>query len=111
MNRTELIRENTADEGCNLLILSYSYPHKMVKSATLARYVKLFLGLAGIDLTVFTAHSTRSASTTKANNIGLSLKDIAKAAGWKSPNTFQKFYKFPIMKIFGNAIVEATANC
>ena len=73
------------------LILSHTYPNKGVKSATLARYVKTFLGMAGIELTVFTAHSTRAASTSKANNIGMSLKDIAKAAGWRNRSTFQKF--------------------
>ena len=39
--------------------------------------------MAGINTTVFTTHSIHSASTNKANNIGLSIKDIQKAAGWK----------------------------
>ena len=39
--------------------------------------------MAGIDITVFTTHSICSASTSKANNIGLSIKDIQKAAVWK----------------------------
>ena len=50
-------------------------------STTIARYVKLFLGQAGIDLAVFSAHSTRSASTSKGNNLGLPLDDIRKAGG------------------------------
>ena len=109
INRTAGIRENIQEEGQKLsLILSYAYPHHPVQSATLARYVKDFLGRAGIDLTVFTAHSTRAASSTKANNIGLSLKSIAKAAGWKSPSTFQRFYKFPIRKNFGRELVKAS---
>ena len=74
IERTALIRENL--EGEKTLILSHTYPNKSVKSATLARYVKIFLGMAGIDLTVFTAHSTRSPSTNKANNIGLSLNGL-----------------------------------
>ena len=61
--------------------------------------------MAGIDLTVFTAHSTRAASTSKANNIGLSLKDIAKAAGWKGSNTSQKHYKLPIEKNLGTELL------
>ena len=104
--RTEGIRENFGMENTTL-ILSYQYPHHPVKSATLARYVKNFLGQAGIDLTVFTAHSTRSASSSKANNLGLSLKDISKAAGWKGHSTFQQFYKFPIQKNFGTELVKA----
>ena len=34
--------------------------------------------MAGIDITVFTTHFICSASTSKANNIGLSIKDIQK---------------------------------
>ena len=105
INRTYLLRENIEADG-SMLILSFHYPHHPVKSATLARYVKTFLGEAGIDVTVFTAHCTRAASTSKANNMGLSLKDLCRAAGWKSPSTFQKFYKFPIRRNFGNTILE-----
>ena len=48
--------------------------------------------MTGIDITVFTRHSVRSASTSKANNIGLSIKDIQKAAGWKGSSTFREHY-------------------
>ena len=107
IHRTEGIRENIQLEGEKLsLILSYAYPHRPVQSATLARYVKDFLGMAGIDLKVFTAHSTRAASSSKANNLGMSLKDISKAGGWRSPSTFQQFYRFPIRKNFGSEIVK-----
>ena len=60
-----------------------------------------FLGLAGIDITVFTAHSTRKASSSKGNNMGITLKDISKAAGWRNNSTFAKHYKLPIIKKFG----------
>ena len=56
--------------------------NKPVNSQTIARYVKLFLGMCGIEITIFTAHSTRIASTSTANNMGLSIKDIQKATGW-----------------------------
>ena len=103
--RTDLIKVVSEDDS-NKLILSYTYPHKPVKSATLARYEKLFLGDAGIDLTVFSAHSTRAASTSKANNMGLSLKDISKAAGWKGTSTFQKHYNLPIRNNFGKTLLN-----
>ena len=106
IERTKLIRENVEDEFTQKLVLSYAYPHKAVNSSTLARYVKMFLGQAGIDLTIFTAHSTRAASSSKAHNIGLSLKDIARAAGWKGPSTFQRFYNFPIKRNFGDAVLN-----
>ena len=86
--------------------MAYNYPHKPVGVATIARYIKLFLGLAGIDLTVFTAHSTRKSSTSKANNMGLPIKDIIKAAGWRNTSTFAKFYKLPIVKNFGDELLN-----
>ena len=33
-----------------------------------------------IDITVFTTHSVRSSSTSKVNNIGLSINDVQKVA-------------------------------
>ena len=101
-SRVDLIRENSC-EGQNLII-SYWPPYKPVNPQTLARYVKSFLHMAGIELT-FSAHSTRSASTSKANNQGLSMKDIAKAAGWSGESTFQKFYNKPVTKNFGKTIL------
>ena len=54
--------------------------------------------MAEIDITVFTTNSVCSTSTNKANNIGLSIKDIQKAAGWKGNSKFRKHYKLPIIK-------------
>lgn len=64
---------------------------------------------AGIDKTVYTNLSLRKASTSKVNNVGLSIKDISKAAGWKSRSVFQKHYKLPIRKNFGSEILEKSA--
>ena len=89
------------------LILSHSSPYGPVTPATAARYVKLFLGDAGIDLTVFTAHSTRSASTSLGNNLGMRFTDIAKSAGWRQESTFQKFYRKPIMRNLGDTIMKS----
>ena len=74
------MRENLAGNS-EELNLSYPYPFKPINSQSVARYIKLFLTMAGIDIIVFTAHSIRSASTSKAKNIGLSIKDIQKTAG------------------------------
>ena len=69
----------------------------------------MFLGQAGIDLKVFSAHSTRSASTSKGNNLGLTLYDIRKAGGW---STFRKRFKLPIHKNLRNALLNGHKdNC
>ena len=73
------MRENL-DGNPQELILSYAYPFKPINPQTIARYIKLFLAMAGIGITVFNTHSVRSASTSKANNRGFSIKDIQKAA-------------------------------
>ena len=106
LDRTNLIRENSCENG-NFFI-SYSHPFGGITSAqTIARYVRSFLVWAGIDIS-FTAHSTRSASTSKANNEGLSLKDINSAAGWSNKcETFRKHYNKPLKRNFGNVILNS----
>ena len=64
------------------LILSYDYPHKPINCQSIARYIKLLLEIFGIDVTVVTAHSTRSSSKSKSYNVGFCLKDIRRPAGW-----------------------------
>ena len=49
------------------------------------------LSLAGIN-GVFTAHSTRGASTSAAARAGAALSDIMEAADWSRESTFRKFY-------------------
>ena len=105
INRTNPIRDKM-EKRSEQLILSYAPPHDTVGSATIARYAKLFLHLSGIDVTVFTAHSTRSSSTSKVESLGLSLKDIQKAAGWSNGSTFRKHYKLPIKSNFGSTLLE-----
>ena len=46
----------------------------------------------------------RSFSTSKANNVGLCLKDIEKAAGWRGTSTFRKHYNLPLFKNFAEEI-------
>ncbi|XP_057294577.1 uncharacterized protein LOC130623096 [Hydractinia symbiolongicarpus] len=105
LRRTDLIRENLENQPRELL-LSYAYPHKPIGITTIAKYVKTFLGLAGIDIKTFSTHSTRSASTSKAEDIGVPMKTIAKAAGWRGTSTFAKHYKLPISKNFGNELLK-----
>ena len=88
---TDLLKENL--EGTpQQRILSYAYPHKSLNLQTIARYVKLFLGMCGNGITIFTAHSTQGASALTANNMGLSIKDSKKVMGWSEDSTFCKYY-------------------
>ena len=49
--------------------------------------------LSGINTEVFTGHSTRSASTSKAKASGVSSNDIIKRVYWTQTSTFEKFTK------------------
>ena len=108
IDRSEESRKLLPDSGP--LILSYAAPYKPVGVSTIARYVKTFLGQSGVDINVFNAHSTRSASTSKLNNKGLSIKDICKAAGWSRESTFRKYYELPIAENFGEQLLNQCTN-
>ena len=71
LDRTKGFRSNNKDQQ-DKLFLSFVIPHKPVSSATLARWIKSYLQLAGIDTSIFSAHSLRGASTTAALNQGVS---------------------------------------
>ena len=86
--------------------ISFAPPHKAVTSSTVARWIVLFLKECGIDTTVFSAHSTRSASSSKSLKNGMSLGDIGKAAGWSSTSTFQKNYNKPVIENFGESLLK-----
>ena len=66
--------------------------YKAVTSSTIARWLKLILNLSGIDTSKFKGHSYRSAFSSAAKMVGMSLNDILKTADWSSASTFRKFY-------------------
>ena len=87
----DYIRATADNRTSQSLLLSYK-TFKPVTTATIGRWVKLVLQLAGIE-GHFSAHSTRSASTSSAFKAGASLSDILQAACWsKKGSTFEKFY-------------------
>ena len=53
--------------------VSFIKLHKAVKSCTIANKWKSLMEIPGIDISIFKPHSTRGASTSKANKNGLSI--------------------------------------
>ena len=103
--RTQRFR--SCDEN-NQLFLSFIQPHRPVTSSTLARWIKSLLQLAGVDTTIFSAHSLRGAPTTEALNQGVSVQDILGMADWSQESTFTGFYYRPQFDVSpGNAILSA----
>ncbi|CAH3154125.1 unnamed protein product [Porites evermanni] len=77
------------------LLVSYIKPYKAVTSSTIGRWIKTLLGQAGVDTEIFSGHSTRCASTSKAL-MSVSTDVILATAGWTEESTFRKFYHKPV---------------
>ena len=76
-------------------------------SSTVARWIKVVMRAAGIDVSVFKPHSTRSASTSRAWGRGVSIPDILKTGDWSSATTFHRYYNRPVIHAsFAQAILE-----
>ena len=63
--------------------------------STISNWIKQGLKLSGINLSIFTPHSTRGAATSAVVN-KVPIDTIIKTAGWSKECTFRKFYKRPI---------------
>lgn len=84
------------EESINIL-LSCRKPFKVVTSQTISRWIKQTLAESGVDVSIFSAHSTRHASTSAAASAGVCIDTIRKTAGWTtSSSTFARFYNRPI---------------
>ena len=62
------------------MFIPYVKPHKEITTATLVRWIKEVLKLSGIDVTLFKAHSVRSASTSALYSRGANLSEILQMA-------------------------------
>ena len=103
--RTLPLRKNAPQ-----LLLSYQKRHKPVSSETIGNWIKKTLTRTGIDIKVFSAHSTRSASTSAAKMGNIPISTIVNAAGWSNTKTFSKFYDKPIdsgqKENFGHSLLK-----
>lgn len=80
------------------LLISYQKPFKAVTTDTIARWLRTVLSNAGVDTSVYKAHSTRAASTSAAKKAGIPIDLIMKAADWSSDSTFVKHYQRTVNK-------------
>lgn len=90
------------------LFLTFRPPHGPATRVTIARWVRDIMREAGIDTSVFKAHSTRHAAVSKAHEKDVPLETIFKAAGWSSKSSmFAKIYCRPIalQRSFAEAII------
>ena len=74
-------------------------PYRAASKDTIARWIKVSIHKAGVPDT-FSAHSTRSASTSADAARGVDEVSILKKAGWSSSCTFYRFYNKPIQHYY-----------
>lgn len=109
IDRTQSLRANNT----NNLFISYKKPHSKIGSQTISNWLKDTLQESGVDTSMFSAHSTRHASTSKANRLGVSVEVIKKTAGWSaSSSAFARFYNKSIVNHneFANSLLDSYHN-
>ena len=92
LKRTHLFRGQ-----CAKLFLAINKPHQEVSRDTISRWCKTILAQCGIDISVYSSHSSRAAASSMAKQRGVSLPQIARFAGWSGERVFAKFYDKPII--------------
>lgn len=111
---TYLARTKNLRGSEKFLFISFQKPYKKVSSQTLSHWVTETLSVAGLNTNVFSAHSTRHASTSTAKNNGISIDLIKKTAGWTAnSSTFARFYERNVVQdisSFANAIYNRRNN-
>nr|CAI5822135.1 unnamed protein product [Callosobruchus analis] len=106
---TKTIRPSGKDE----LFLTYGKPHRIATKQTLSRWVKDTLSNAGIDTSIFQAHSTRHASASLVFRQGISVDVISRTAGWTEKSScFARFYNRPLSttQTFANTILASAGH-
>lgn len=94
LKKTKLLRKDI-----KTLFISLKKPFKGVTSQTLSRWLKDTLHDCGLDTNIFSAYSTRHASTSAAKHRDVSVDIIRNSAGWtdKSDMFANKFYNRPVI--------------
>lgn len=107
VDKSKLLRQS------NDLFIGVKKPHKAVRSQTLSRWVKATLSECGLDTSMFTAHSTRHAATSRAHALGVSIDAIRNTAGWSgNSTTFAKYYNRTVTTDKSSSLAQALiTNC
>ena len=92
LEATKIHRDNITS-----LFITLNKTFKVSSKDTLVRRVKQTLKDAGINMNIFSPHSTRSASNSKGKTY-VPLKTVHKKGWRKSSMTFARFYEKPILQ-------------
>lgn len=83
MDRTTIARQNVD----NLFVTGVKVARPVTLN-TLSRWVKEVMTMSGVDTERYAAGSARSASTSKAAKLGMTIDDIVRTVGWAKQSTF-----------------------
>ena len=75
--------------------------------------IKKVLQSGGIDITKYSTHSCRAASTFNVKAKGLNIAEIMKSAGWSTASTSARFYGKPVSNTsanFGSVLLNPSAK-
>ncbi|EZA53600.1 hypothetical protein X777_06929 [Ooceraea biroi] len=104
LDRYKALRPST----CDSLFISLSKPYRAISAQTVSRWIKQGLTECGVDTIVFSAHSTRHSSTSRAAERGVALALIKRTADWTGESrVFANFYNRPLLnpEEFSNAVL------
>jgi len=104
-----LARTQGLRNGEKYLFISYVKPHRAVSRDTISRWAKSVLECSWIDSHKFSPHSTRAAAASRAKQKDVPLDAILAHVGWRSAETFQRFYDKPVIpanNIMASAILS-----
>lgn len=92
------LTKNMRTTNAGSLLLTHKRPHKAATAQSISRWIKQVLSESGVDVSIYSAHSTRHAATSAAHAAGLSVDMIRKTAGWTNTSSaFARFYNRPII--------------
>ena len=85
------------------LFISSKPPYKAVSVDTIRRWIKSILQYSNVDVSYFSAHSTRHAMSSAAMSSGRFKADqILSTAGWTNAGTFARHYEKQTVQPFSN---------
>ena len=89
------------------LILGIKSPHAPIGASSIARWIKSVLAEAGIDISVYSAHSTGGAAASKVKSSGLPIETILRTGSWATESVFSTHYnKSIVTENFQNVVLE-----
>lgn len=89
------------------VLLTSRKPLRRACPGMLGHWIKDYLRKAGVDTGTFTAHSTKSASSSQARARGVPIAEILKVANWSSRSTFERFnYRSEGCAAFTKAVLQ-----